>query len=239
MSGALTIVSGKLDAEDFGAIVTAGFQPVFLPLEEYGPYEAFIRRSEALREHARGTHDTVLVDRGFLLSGTQSRMLERIARGLSATILGAPWHGINPQIFPANPGPGIGNWEAKILLVGSGPAQGGQPPFWPYISSRPDGPAAWLTEQLELGGVREQDVYWVNAQTVADGMLVDEFSDVLRSRPWDAVFALGEDAYGWAMREGFASVSLEHYPTWWWNYRPGKDYPAVRAIREAIAGPGS
>jgi len=238
MSGALTIISGKLDADDFGAIVTAGFQPVFLPLEEYGPYEAFIRRSEALREHARGTHDTVLVDRGFLLTGTQSRMLERIARGLSATILGAPWHGINPQIFPANPGPGIGNWEAQVLLVGAGPAQGGQPPYWPYISSRPDGPAAWLTEQLELGGVREQDLYWVNAQTVAAGVLVPELSGELRARPWDAVFALGDEAADWAVAAGLHNVQVGPYPTWWWNYRPGKDYPAVRGIWQAIAGPG-
>jgi hypothetical protein len=233
----LAIISGQADSGVFEALRAADFQLVFLPLEEYGPYEAFIRRSEALRKYARCDAHVALVDRGFLLSGAQNRMLERIARGLGATVLGAPWCGVSPDYLPRNPGPGIGNWLADVLLVCSGPAQGGQPPFWPYISSRPDGPAAWLTEQLETAGVRERDLYWANAQTIVEGVLVPEDSSALRSRPWKSVFALGEDAFLWAREAGFENVSLEHYPTWWWNYRAGKDYPAVRAIREATRVP--
>jgi hypothetical protein len=230
----LTIISGHTDSETFAAIADAGFRPQFLQPGEYGPYEAFIRRSEALREIARHDQDIVMVDRGYLLSRTQSRMLERIARGMGATILGSPWHGVKPQIFPVNPGPGIGNWAAQVLLVGAGPAQGGMPPFWPYISSRPDGPAAWLTEQLEMAGVLEEDLYWVNASTSVGGELVAEDPKVLLSRPWEAVFALGEDAFRWAEAAGFENITLAHYPTWWWGTHPGKDYPAIKAIREAV-----
>jgi len=230
MSRALTIVAGTEGPATMEAIARNA-QLVFLPKTEYGPYEAFIRRSEALRAHARGDHDIALVDRGFLLSGVQSRMLERIARGLSATIIGAPWHGIKPQVFPRNVGPGIGNPSAPVLLVGSGPAQAGQGPYWPFISSRPDGPAAWLTEQLELAGVREEDLYWVNAQTVRDGQLVYEDAAALLANTWRLVVCMGEDALKWAEDWGLSNMVLAPYPTWWWNYRRGKDYPPIKAIK--------
>lgn len=233
MPGALTILSGAIPPGAMDAIATNA-QLVFLPRTEYGPYEAFIRRSEALRAHARGTGDSALVDHGFLLTGVQTRMLERIARGLGATILGASWYGMRPQIFPANPGPGIGNWDADVLMVGAGPAQGGQPPFWPFISSRPDGPAAWLTEQLEMAGVLEQDLYWMNAQTVVDGVLVDEHPGTLLSKPWRLVVCMGEEALKWAEDCGFSNMVLAPYPTWWWSYRPGKAYPAIQTIREVL-----
>jgi hypothetical protein len=234
MSGALTIISGAADPGALEA-VARNAQLVFLPKTEYGPYEAFIRRSEALRAFARGTADVALVDRGFLLSGVQSRMLERIARGLGASVVGAPWHGIKPQVFPPNPGPGIGNWAAPALLVGSGPAQAGTPPFWPFISSRPDGPAAWLTEQLELAGIREEDLYWMNAQTVVDGALRDEDADKVYSNPWRLVVCMGEEAYEWAKDSALRNAVLAPYPTWWWNYRRGKDYPALKAIKDACS----
>lgn len=233
MTKTLTICSGS-DADTLGAVIEA--QPsaklVFLPREEYGPYEAFIRRSEALRTHARGESSTIIVDRGFVLSGTQNRMLERVVRGLSATLVGAPWCGMKPQTFPQNMGPGIGNWEAKILMVGAGPLQTGTPPYWPYISSRPDGPAAWLTEQLEMYGVLERDLYWVNAQTAVDGLPVDEPLPTIQ--PWKYVCCLGDDAFDWATRQYLPNVVLEHYPTWWWNYRQGKDLPAMVGLREAL-----
>jgi hypothetical protein len=235
MPGALTIISGAADPGALEA-VSRNAQLVFLPKTEYGPYEAFIRRTEALRAFARGAADVALVDRGCLLSGTQSRMLERIARGLSATVVGAPWHGIKPQAFPRNPGPGIGNWAAPALLVGSGPAQAGTPPYWPFISSRPDGPAAWLTEQLELAGVREEDLYWMNAQTVVDGNLVCEDASTVLENPWRLVVCMGEEALKWAEDWGLSNMVLAPYPTWWWNYRRGKDYPALKAIEGACSG---
>lgn len=233
MSGALTIISG---ATDPGALDAIGknAQLVFLPKTEYGPYEAFIRRSEALREFARGTADVALVDRGFPLDEVQERMLERIARGLGATIVGGPWCGVKPQVLNSNPGPGIGNWFAPVLLVGSAPAQAGKPPYWPFISSRPDGPAAWLTEQLGLADVREEALYWVNAQTIVGGNLVP--TEIATPTWWKLVVCMGEEAHEWAKDVGLQNRVLAPYPTWWWNYRRGKPYPAIKAIKEACSG---
>lgn len=243
MPGALTIISGKPDPDTMEA-VGKNAELVFLPREEYGPYEAFIRRSEALRSAARSSCDTALVDFGYTLRDTtaevgaldevQERMLERVARGLGATILGSRWCGVAPQVLPPNPGPGIGSWEAQVLLVGSGPAQAGEGPYWPYISSRPDGPAAWLTEQIGLVGVDESDLYWVNAQTIVDGVLVNETPDRLLSRPWGLVLCMGEEAVRWAKDFGFPRMASAPYPTWWWNYRRGREYPGASEVRRAV-----
>ena len=65
-----------------------------------------------------------------------------------------------------------GNWNAKVCLVGEAFAEpkDGDPFYqWPFASFSGAGCSRWLTEQLEIGGVREDQLLWVNADMIESG----------------------------------------------------------------------
>lgn len=216
-------------------------QVVELPANEYCELEAFIRRTGLLKSVAAG-RSMYLVDRKPpRMSKPRARMLERIAMGLGAAVHSDAcdgWYGLPPGFQPANPGPGIGNWKADVLVVGDGPspkAPAGTP-NWPFVSSNEYGCAYWLAEQLEQARIPERALYWVNAYGRPDelGDRVPTPDAALLSRPWKHVVTLGRGAASWADDAGFENVIAAHHPSFWWRSRAPRPYPLIETLQKCL-----
>lgn len=217
-------------------------QRVEMPANDYCELESFIRRTGLLKSVAAG-HSILLLDQNPpRMAKPRARMLERIAMGLRAAVLagrGESWYGLAGPA-PVNPGPGIGNWQADVLIVGDGPspkAPAGTP-NWPFVSSNEYGCAYWLADQLEQGGIPERALYWVNAYGRPDeaGDRAATPDAALLSRPWKHVVTLGRGAAAWADDAGFKGVKAAHHPSFWWKSRAPRPYPLIEILQQCLRG---
>lgn len=208
-------------------------------MRRYEPdtYTAFIRRTVFLQAYAETKGASLLVDHSDIaMEPFRSRMFSRIAAGLGARIQGR-WMGLEPQTFPENPGPGIGNWGGSVLVLawsrGQFRGEDRRPqPNWPFVSSGNTGVAAWLSKELDAAQIPETSLYWMNTCSWKDGVRVDEPSAAILSRPWEAVVALGHDAADWAGSVGLHVDQVVKHPTFWWRDNPGTTYPLIEFLSE-------
>ncbi len=134
-----------------------------------------------------------------------------------------------------NNGPGIGRWakpRCVTLLVGE---QMGKRVFdgriahaeTPFVSFSNAGCAAWLTEQLEIAGVSECDLYWINAQQ-SNGRDTDaRFVRELQPR---RVIAMGRPAMAWCTKSDLAHVAVDH-PQFWKRFHHHEEYPLIKELQ--------
>lgn len=139
--------------------------------------------------------------------------------------------------YPANDGPGVGAWRPgrSIVLVGERPGGAGGPHAPAFCGTSPSGCSAWLASQLEIAGVPERALYWVNAYpTNRDEAPLDP-TFVERLRP-PHVFALGRDAAAWAAARGVSAVEVEH-PQFWKRFRASEPYPLIEELQRCLKLP--
>lgn len=232
----LTITTGSLGAAE-AALGVRGVRIVKMPELEGGDYEKFIRRTNVMKEVVTSGAATVIVEpRPLQLDVARGRMLARVAMGLGAAIHEAPWCGLRTGEGTANEGPGIGNWGAKVLVVGDAP-NGRAPegtPNWPFISSAEHGCAAWLADKLEEAGVSEEALYWVNASSRRGGERVATIAEACLERRWAAVVTLGRPAALWARSVGLEGIHEGFHPSFWWVKRSAQPYVAARFLGQAV-----
>lgn len=215
-------------------------QIVRMPPEKYCELEAFIRRTGILKSAALGREILLADQKPPRMARPRERMLERIALGLNASVCssGELWYGVPPGRSVSNPGPGIGNWNADVLVVGGGPSPKApqSAPNWPFISSNEYGCAYWLAEQLERAGVPESSLYWMNAygRAGAGGAPSPTSAAELKRHSWKCVVTLGRDAAEWADKAGLPNICAEHHPAFWWKYRAAKPYPMIDTLNRYL-----
>lgn len=142
---------------------------------------------------------------------------------------------VDPRLFrTAHPnGPGVGCWNAgkSILLISHNPNLRGRiknPGYLgPFCSwSKTD---KWLSEQLELGGIPEAQLYWINASQQDGEFTEPAFLKALKPR---AIVALGKEAAYWC--EYIAELPFFHevpHPSYWKLYRRKEPYPLIRELQ--------
>lgn len=142
-----------------------------------------------------------------------ARMLERVALGLHNA-----------------PAPFVGNWGAKVLLVGDQPSYGKSAslPNWPFISAIATGCSAWLTEKLEHHGISELDLCWVNAY--ARDSRPTGYRQHIAPGQFQKIITLGKRAH--------YTMDLPHeqayHPQYWKRFHHGHPYYLIQQIKEAL-----
>lgn len=119
-----------------------------------------------------------------------------------------------------------GNVEAKILIVGDNYANLTdadsfyQKPFCAFSGA---GCSGWLTDQLELAGVGEERLFWVNA---------DHLEDVSK-HDWrgSLVIALGTVAAMTCKNHGFANLIEIEHPQSWKRFKATQSYPLLEVFK--------
>jgi hypothetical protein len=212
------------------------FQIVRLPESDYCPLESFVRRTGILKSALRTGFDTYMVDENPPNIGPEwSRMLERIALGLDVVVHDGSWYGVNRLPARRNAGPGIGNWDADVLVVGGGQSSKAPStaPDWPFISSNEYGCAYWLASELERAGIPERALYWVNARGRSlDGHGEPTSAQALKDHGWSCVATLGLEAAEWADKADLPHICAEHHPAFWWRYRASVAYPLIDTLKK-------
>lgn len=132
----------------------------------------------------------------------------------------------------ANPGPGAGAFRPGVtLLVGERPgvARSGELKHrLPFVTFTRSGCALWLTEQLEVAGVPESDLYWINAY---DALGIPTSSDFVSALEPNLIVALGDLAERWCRAAELTHVAVPH-PQYWKRFRAREDYPLLGILKE-------
>lgn len=206
-----------------------------LPSVYLRPEDCFKARLDVLKESYHG--DTVLAETDpCILPVPFSRMLERVARGRGAKVVGSPWCGIHPGEHTRSICDfGIGSATAKVLIVGWNTSHKltADEPELPFVSVNPHGCAYKLTAELERMGIREKDLYWINAM---DRHGEPHEAGSLLLEPWRLVLALGWEPYHWAIAQGFQKVVSVPPATWYFSTPRKGVYRGVQLVAGALAG---
>jgi len=87
-------------------------------------------------------------------------------------------------------------------------------PFINFLDN--DGPSRMLADALEYEGVTEKELYWINTQTYQGTPTEPDFIEKLKP---SKIFALGNNAYTWALNNNVKAIKLppplhhmQHYP---------------------------
>jgi hypothetical protein len=118
-----------------------------------------------------------------------------------------------------------GNPAAHILIVGEQYNIKKRPlgPHIPFVGTGHNG--FWLTQQLEMIGLRERDLAWVNA-IQPDGSVTP--TDIVAKSSTRVIVALGEIAHRWAQqaqpRNGCKLLAAPH-PAYWARFKSKEQYP--------------
>lgn len=130
----------------------------------------------------------------------------------------------------ANGGPGAGAYRpGSTLLVGERPgvARTGQLKHrLPFVSFDGAGCAPWLAEQLEVAGVPEVDLYWINAY---DALSVPTDASFLADLRPARVVALGREAERWCKTYSVPHHSVPH-PMYWMRFHHRERYPLLDVL---------
>lgn len=133
---------------------------------------------------------------------------------------------------PENKGPGIGHWKphAVTLLVGEAPSETSDPRM-PFVEPnlKLNNCSAWLAGQLEAGGIREDALYWINAQDRDRRWTDPEFLDALKPR---RVVALGDAAERWCGVVARVEHRTAPHPQQWRRFHAGRPYPLIDLLKE-------
>ena len=94
------------------------------------------------------------------------------------------------------------------MLCDKGPRANVRPsaavvPFINFLDN--DGPSRMLVETLEREGIPESKLYWINTQTYQGTPTSPEFIQKLKP---SKVFALGNNAYSWALNNDVQAYKL-------------------------------
>jgi thymidylate kinase len=76
-------------------------------------------------------------------------------------------------------------------------------PFINFLDN--DGPSRMLAEALEHEGVMEREMYWINTQTYQGTPTAPDFIQKLKP---SKIFALGNNAYTWALNNNVKAIKL-------------------------------
>jgi hypothetical protein len=126
-----------------------------------------------------------------------------------------------------------GNWNAETIIVGKSFAERkNQDPFyqWPFSSFSNVGCSQWLTQQLEDGEIREQDLLWINA---------DQDLTVLYNLLPRRIMALGHDAAAELYKLKIPAFTVNH-PQWFKRFSAVSadvHYPLVDYIKQCTFDP--
>lgn len=117
-----------------------------------------------------------------------------------------------------------GNWEAKVVLVGEAFAERKDCDAfyqWPFGSFSGEGCSQWLTDQLDLIEVGEDDLLWVNAD--------QDLSMLYDLSPDQKIIALGDAAYSQLYRLKITASTVSH-PQAWKRFNNKQRYPLLDLI---------
>lgn len=117
-----------------------------------------------------------------------------------------------------------GNLEAGTILVGEKFAEPKDvdPLYqWPFASFSSEGCSQWLTDQLDLAGIREQNLCWINA---------DQNVEWLAELRGVKIIALGDVAYSTLSRLKISATQVVH-PQAWKRFNHASPYPLIQAIK--------
>lgn len=117
-----------------------------------------------------------------------------------------------------------GNWDAKIVLVGEAFAERKDCDAfyqWPFGSFSNEGCSQWLTDQLDLIEVGEDELLWVNAD--------QDLSILYDLSPNQKIVALGGVAYGQLYRLKIMASMVPH-PQVWKRLNNKQRYPLLDLI---------
>lgn len=120
-----------------------------------------------------------------------------------------------------------------VLLVGDKPnmkGHGAETIIVPFINFNGIGCSEWLAEQLEAAGVRESQLYWINAANARGEETDAAFIERLRPR---AVVALGNAGAAWCEKHNVAHVKMPH-PQHHKRFFHSSSYPAIRYLKEVL-----
>ena len=118
----------------------------------------------------------------------------------------------------------------NILIVGEQAASPSTSPEQePFCTSR--GCSGWLNAKLELAGIPEDLLFWVNALN-NDGTTLDLTFYVDQLQPM-LVFALGRVAKNSCINQRINHESFPH-PQYWRRFRTKEPYPLIVRLEELV-----
>ncbi len=135
---------------------------------------------------------------------------------------------IRPQ---PNIGPGVGHWDPeRVTLLVADRHNSDQTDLvrktnavlMPFAQTR-NGCGAWFAERLEALGVREHDLYWVNAYDAHERYTPAGFIDELRPQ---RVIALGNEAETWCQSNRVTCTAI-HHPQYWKRFHANEPWAAL------------
>jgi hypothetical protein len=118
-----------------------------------------------------------------------------------------------------------GNWDARTVIVGETFAdQKDEDPLyqWPFASFSNQGCSQWLTTQLDLAGINEKELLWVNADQLSPSMLNDQRQQII---------ALGKTAERTLFDFSLKFEACEH-PQSWKRFNSKDAYPLIDLLRK-------
>lgn len=125
--------------------------------------------------------------------------------------------------------PTSGAYKPRVIIVGDefGERKNNdallQLPFGSFSGA---GCSLWLAEQLELGGISERWLGWINSVDVPESIKNNE-----RGSP---VIALGEDAAKRLTKRGLKVFHTVPHPQYWKRFRNNQPYPLLAAVHAAL-----
>jgi len=114
---------------------------------------------------------------------------------------------------PRNLGPGSGAWRPGkvVLIIGEqanvSQAHAERVPVVPFAAFHGSGCSEWLTEQVQETGVKENQLYWINALDPAGRPTDPGFVSKLRPL---RVVAMGKVAAAWCQLNKIHHVNIMH-----------------------------
>lgn len=133
-----------------------------------------------------------------------------------------------PECHPTDQ-PSAGNWNAKVCLVGetfAEPKDGDLMYQWPFASFSGGGCSRWLTEQLHVAGIREDQLMWVNSDMICPGGYNNESVEHL--------VALGAVAANRLDDLGYSYHAISH-PQHAMRFHRDQTYELVALLQELLA----
>lgn len=114
---------------------------------------------------------------------------------------------VRPRRHLSNHSNSVGNYNARICLVGDQVSDWTDEStrlLFPFSSFAKIGSSSWLTQQLEKAKIREDDLFWLNAN--------DEGANVpaLRGRNFELIIALGQEASKRLEVHNISHVTVPH-----------------------------
>lgn len=176
----------------------------------------------------------------------QRRMVHRLALAYAVAPRGTRWPlGGGLAQPPAQGLPdshhvlGIGAQRPAVVLVGDRPQPGAArwaaELGWPFISGLYSGCSSWLAEQLELGGIPEEQLMWMNARYQSgtyDYARLEELA-LRQNKEGVAVIALGKHA-AFALKVVGVKHEEVHHPQHWKRFHHHEPYYLPRLIRKFL-----